>query len=178
MSLHLGNEYLQIHTDEPFQFNKGAGGFANTVFHLSEIVRVELSSAHPGELVVVIGSGKSRKVVLRSNSKTHAHEIVRSIANAKSRLSKTSFKFSNNGDTQLYQTLESSLGSFLNISFASLCSMDPSSKLRPITYLPQSNHGSNLIWEAWNSFVVAESGYLPMCLCGFKIQHFHCQYSP
>lgn len=128
VSLHLGNEYLQIHTDEPFQFNKGAGGFANTVFHLSEIVRVELSSAHPGELVVVIGSGKSRKVVLRSNSKTHAHEIVRSIANAKSRLSKTSFKFSNNGDTQLYQTLESSLGSFLNISFASLCSTDPSSK--------------------------------------------------
>lgn len=126
VTLRLGNEYLQIHSDEPFQLSKGVIGYSNNVFHISDVTRVELSSAHPGEIIIVIGS--TRSFTLRCGSKSNAHEIARSIASAKSRLPKTWYKFNNNGDTQLYQTLESSLGSFLNVSFSSLCSTNSSSK--------------------------------------------------
>lgn len=134
ISIYLGNEYLQLHADEPFHFTKGSTGFANSVFHLSEIVRVDHSDTRPGEFVVIIGgnsaarAGDTRTIVLQSNNVIRNHEIVRAILAAKAKVPKTLSKLKNNGSYQLYQKLESSLGPLLNVSFSSMCSTDSASK--------------------------------------------------
>lgn len=127
VSLRIGNEYIQVISDEPFVFGKGINGFYNSAYHLSDVNHVELSSSSEEYVVIVIRGGE-HKVVLRAGSKVRAHEIVRSIVSAKARLPKTALELANSKQTQLYQTLESSLGSLLNVSFSSLCSNNAASK--------------------------------------------------
>lgn len=126
VTLRLGNEFLQIQIDNNLSLAPGISGPTNSVFHLSDITRIEVSDSHPGDFLVIIS--RTRRFVFHASTKAHANEISRSITNAQARLPKASYKFNTNGETQLYQTLESSLGSLLNVSFSSMCSSDPLSK--------------------------------------------------
>lgn len=127
VSIRIGTEYLQVYGQTPFLFAKGMPGHFNNIFHLSEVTRADVSTTYPEEFIVTVSRGSKRKLIFRSNK---AGEIVRSIATAKARMPQTLpiFRTNTNDEAQLYQTLESSIGSLLNVSFSSMCSNDPAAK--------------------------------------------------
>lgn len=123
--LKIGTEYVQFVGQDSFMLIKGATGVFNSVYHFSEINNVELSPTNRDEFFVSVSRGGKRRIILRS---TRANEIVRALVNAKARLPKSSVSFATDSNAELYQTLDSSIGSLLSVSFAGLCSEDSAAR--------------------------------------------------
>lgn len=118
VTLKLGNEFLQIMGEVPFNYVKNSPGFSNDAFHLSEIVNVYIpkEQGSPNDFIIeVIGK---RKIFLQNKKR---YEIVRAIQNAKSRMP---VKDDKSVDNELTMTVEESSGCLLNMGLANLCSSD------------------------------------------------------
>lgn len=147
VSLRLGSEYLQIQSQDPYHIMKGVSGFGNSVYSLRDIHRVELTPGHSEEMTIyLIQRGEKKKLYLKTNK---ASDIVRSILNSKSRMQTNNNTSASQAsvtspEVQLYQTLESGIGSFLNIAFSSLCSNDHQMKNAAYNLLATTRKKFNL----------------------------------
>lgn len=118
VTLKLGNEFLQIMGEVPFNYVRHWPGFTNDSFHLSEITSVYIpqTSGSPNDFILEV-LGRKQIVTLQTKRR---HEIVRAIQNAKSRLPEQPPKT----DDGLTLTVDESVGCLLNIGFANLCSSE------------------------------------------------------
>lgn len=116
VTFRLGNEYLQIKYQEPFNYVKSSPGFCNDIFHLKEIANIYKSNTngHPDEFTIELSKPEGYKIILHCSK---GYEIVRAILNAKTRLPKESI----NGTTSL-SSVETSFAPLVNIAFSGLCS--------------------------------------------------------
>lgn len=113
----LGEEYLQIHSEEPFSIIKNTSGFTNDVFHFSELVKAHASNSvdDVNQFIIEFKSGST--IVLSSKQRM---EIINAIDRAKARLS--------GGESEMVMkltvTIEDAIGTLLNMGLANLCSPD------------------------------------------------------
>lgn len=116
VAINLGNEFVQIVSQEPFTYIKMSHGFTNDIFHLSEIASVYSSSTngHPDEFTIQLNRPDDKKITLHCSKCT---EIVRAILNAKTRMQP-------DGESAGAISPETSLPSLLNIAFSGLCATD------------------------------------------------------
>ncbi|KAI8135847.1 hypothetical protein DUD61_000472 [Geotrichum candidum] len=116
VTFRLGNEYLQIKYQEPFNYVKSSPGFCNDIFHLKEIANIYKSNTngHPDEFTIELSKPEGYKIILHCSK---GYEIVRAILNAKTRLPKESI----NGTTSL-SSVETFFAPLVNIAFSGLCS--------------------------------------------------------
>lgn len=126
VTIKLGNEYVQIKSQEPFNYIKSSPGRTNDIYDLREIHDVYRSSTngHPDEFTIEVNkSPENLKIVLHCS---RAYEIVRAIINAKNRLPSES-KISPQA-----MSPETSIASLLNIGLSGLCS--ESSEIQEASY--------------------------------------------
>ncbi|ANB15965.1 Ras GTPase activating protein IRA2 [Sugiyamaella lignohabitans] len=115
VTVKVGNEYLQLHGERPFNYIRNSPGLCNDVYHLSEIREITHSrtTSRPEEFTIEMIDGE--KVIVLHKKK---NEIIRAIMNAKSRLPEEAREVNDS----LVMNLEDGLGCFLNIGFSNLCS--------------------------------------------------------
>lgn len=116
VSIKLGNEFVQIRSQEPFTYIKSSPGYSNDIFALQDIVDVYKSDTdgHPDEYTIELyGEPDHRKIIIHCS---RGHEIMRAILNAKSRLPTET-----NVSAQVISP-ETSISSLLNIALSGLCS--------------------------------------------------------
>ncbi|KAF5095696.1 hypothetical protein D0Z00_003050 [Geotrichum galactomycetum] len=126
VTLRLGNEYLQIKSQEPFNYVKSSPGFCNDIYHLKEIADIYKSNTngHPDEFTIEMIKPEGYKIVLHCSK---GYEIVRAVQKAKTRLPKENI----NGTTSL-SSIETSFAVLVNIALSGLCSS--SAKIQQESY--------------------------------------------
>lgn len=114
VTIKLGNEYVQVRSQEPFNYVKSAPGYFNDIFHLSEVGNVFASNTngHPDEFTLHICRSEEKKIILHCSK---SQEIIRAILNAKTRLHPDSKE-------SVGTSPERSLAYLLNIALSGLCS--------------------------------------------------------
>lgn len=122
MALKLGNEYIQLRSQEAFHYVKTAPGYTNDIYHLSEIVNVYSSNtnSHPDEFTIQLSSFENRKIILHCSRR---HDIIRALQNAMANLISTGAK-----NSHLVMSPERSFSALLNIAFSGLCSENSSTQ--------------------------------------------------
>lgn len=126
VTLRLGNEYLQIRSQEPFYYIKSSPGFCNEVYHLKEILDIYKSNTtgHPDEFTIEVARPEGHKIILHCSK---GYEIVRAVQNAKTRLPT---EITN--DITFISSIESSFPVLVNIALSGLCSS--SAKTQQVSY--------------------------------------------
>lgn len=115
VTIKLGNECIQIRSQEPFTYIKTSPGFTNDIFHLSQVTNVYASNSnsHPDEFTIQLNREDDWKIVLHCSK---GYEIIRAILNAKTRLP------AEVKESKLVISPETSLAPLLNIALSGLCS--------------------------------------------------------
>lgn len=116
ITLKLGNEHIQLRSQEAFHYVKSSPGYTNDIILLSDVEGVYTSNSnkHPDEFTLELKSSGVRKIILHCSKR---HEIIRAIQTAKEKLVPSLTK-----KNSLVISPTSSLAALLNISFSGLCS--------------------------------------------------------
>lgn len=116
MTLKIGNEYIQLRSQEAFHYVKTAPGYTNDVYHLSEILDVYSSNTnnHPDEFTIQLSSFENRTIILHCSKR---HDIIRTLQNAIASLAPSGSK-----NNSIVVSPETSFSALLNIAFSGLCS--------------------------------------------------------
>jgi neurofibromin 1 len=114
VTLKLGNEFLQIHGEQPFNYVKNSPGFCNDVMHLSNLANLYQSqtTGKPDEFTIELDDGE--KIILFHKKRI---EIMRAINSAKARLPEEVER-----PQKLTMNLEDAIGCLLNVGLSNLCS--------------------------------------------------------
>lgn len=118
VTIKLGNEYIQIRSQEPFNYVKTSPGFSNDIFSLRDISDVYKShtNGHPDEFTIELLKPAHKKITLHCSK---GYEIVRAILNAKTRLPRES------QTNSFVMSPETSIAALANIALSGLCSEFP-----------------------------------------------------